>query len=237
MAYSAPLTAFAQSIYLVIKNRYFDDIAGDDGQEFITQVIDWTNQYLDEFETTVDAFGQPVDWNFMRTNSVELGQAETGESQIDLDESILRIIATPKRPVTITVDDQVVSRWIVVKPNQFDSTSSQNMVSQIGDALYFNKTFTEQENGGTIAGDITSSLDRVTASKITALTLIKPKQLLILGVAKNSSLPDIVQGGLSPSFVQKYNDLIASAILFNNASSTADTADRDDFGFVGGVGF
>lgn len=238
MAYSTKLTTFAQSIYLVIKNRYFDDIAGADGQDFIAQVIDWTNQYLDEFETVVDPLGRPVSWNCMRSNDSNLGTAVAGDTQVDLPTGFLNLIATPKRPVTITSPGGVViSRWRVVRPDQFDTTVPVNYVTQVADALYFNRPLNAQEDGGTIAGDATFSLDRVTAGTTTALDVIKPKQLLILGVAKNSSLPDIVQGGLSPSFVQKYNDLLSSAILFNSASSTADTVDRDDFSFVGGVGF
>lgn len=239
MAYSPVLTAFAQSVYLAIKNRYFDDIAGADGQDYIAQVIDWTNQYLDEFETIVDSFSQPVPWNFMRTNSLPLGSAATGITAIDLPDGILHLIATPKRPVTITVAGKVVSSWTLVRPNQFDATSTNRYATQVGDALYFNQPLVDAENGGTIAADVTSSLTRIDSvdTDDTVLTLVKPRQLLVLGVAKNSSLPDIVQGGLSPSFVQKYNDLLTSAILFNNASATADMADREDFSFISGVGF
>jgi len=239
MAYSKTLTAFAQSVYLAIKNRHFDDIDGADGQNYIAQVIDWFNNYLDELETVVDAFGQPVDWDFMRSNSFELGKSVTGASSISIDDTIFSVIATPKRPVTITVGGEVVSSWMMVKPNQLDPGVVNKYVTHIGGTLYFNHPFTALENGGTINGDVTISIPRIsdTGANSDVLTTIKPRQLLVLGVAKNASLPDIVQGGLSPSFVQKYNDLLTSAILMNNDTSTADTLDRDDFSFIKGIGF
>lgn len=239
MAYSANLTAFAQSVYLAIKNRYLDDVDGADGQTYISEVVDWVNQYLDEFETIVDSFGQPVQWKFMRTPGLTLGTAATGETQLDIPDGILSLVAAPRRPVTITVSGKVVSKWAVVNPNQFDGAVTDRQVTLIGDSLYFNQPLVAAENGGTIAGDVTRSLTRISADGTNdgVISVVKPRQLLVLGVAKNSSLPDIVQGGLSPSFVQKYNDLLTSAILFNNASATSDSIDREDFSFVGGVGF
>lgn len=237
MAYSTALTNFAQSVYLAIKNRYFDDIAGTDGQDYITQVIDWTNQYLDELENTVDSMGRPVYWNFMRTPSFEMGTVAAGDTSMDVADGVLQVIPSFRRPLTITVDGTVVSKWTVVTADQLDPSSSQNLVAQLGDALYFNRAIKDDEDGGTVNVDVTESIDRLASNNANALTQVKPKQLLVLGVAKNSSLPDIIQGGLSPSFVQKYNDLLTSAIMLNNRTAGVETADRDDFGFVGGIGF
>ena len=85
--------------------------------------------------------------------------------------------------------------------------------------------------------DVETSLPRMSTTNVKILSIVKPKQLLILGVAKNSTLPDIVQGGLSPSYVQKYNDLLQGAIARNNSSTQADTIDRDNFSNIHGVGF
>jgi len=239
MAYSTTLTNFAQSVYLAVKNRYFDDITSTDGQTYISQVVDWINQYLDELENVTDAFGRPVIFNFMRTNNYNLGTAVLGASTLTLPAAVLRLVASPKRPVYIVVGGKTISTWNVVNANQIDTNSTTKQVAQTGGTLIFNQALTSQEAGGTIYGDVATSLTRVATDGTddSVLAVVKPKQLLVLGVAKNSSLPDIIKGGLSPSFVQKYNDLLTQAILLNSSTASADVTDREDWGFVTGVGF
>lgn len=237
MAYSSTITAFAQSVYLAVKNRYFDEIADDDGQAYIAQVLDWTNQYLDELETVVDSMGQPVAWNWLRTPDFNLGASVAGDTSLPLNASVRELIASPKRPVQIVVGDDVVSSWTVVNPSQMRRNTWDNQVAKVGSLLVFSRPLKESEDAGQVQGDILGSIPRMAELEESALTLVKPRQLLVLGVAKNSSLPDIVQGGLSPSFVQKYNDLLQAAILFNNATADADFVEYDDFSNIGGVGF
>jgi hypothetical protein len=69
----------------------------------------------------------------------------------------------------------------------------------------------------------------------TLLDTVTPIQLIVLGVLKNQILPDIVQGGLTPSFTQKYADLLQKTIQQNNESADADDADRDNFSNIGGT--
>lgn len=238
MAYNQALTDFAQKVYLTIKNRRYDDIEGEDGQEFISQIIDWGNQAIDEIELATDASGRPVVWNWLRQNNYDLGSATEGESTISLGSTIKSLVRTPHRYVEITVDDKVVSRWSVVNPNQLSSKPEQirqDMVAKVGRDLIFSRAFTANEDGGSITGDVVIRAPRLSETNQKILTLIEPLQLLTLGVAKNCTLPDIVQGGLSPSFVQKYNDVLQSAILDNAASSQPDYIEREDFSSVGGV--
>lgn len=235
MAYNPKITAFAQSVYLGIKNRYLDDIAGTDGQAFISQIIDFLSQYLDELETVTDSLGQPVYWNFARTLDFSLGTASVGQSVFSVDSSVLRVVAAENRPVKIVVGGLTVSSWDVVSANQLSSDC--NKVAFVGGSLYFSRSLNSQEDGGSILGDVITSLARPTISDSTVLDIVTPKQLLVYGVMKNSSLPDIVRGELSPSFVQKYNDLLQSAILLNNASTDSDTVTRSDLNGIRGVGF
>ena len=237
MSPSAQIEKFAQSIYLTIKNRYFDDITGEDGQVYIAQVIDWTNMFLDELENEVDTNGTLVDWWFNRESGVSIGTATTGLSTIDIS-SYDRLPVDENRPVQIIKDGVVVSTWPIVKPKDMKISASSapvNTCSVVGTSLVFSRVFTSDEDGGTITADVINSLPRLTATNAKALTIVRPKQLLILGVAKNATLPDIVQGGLSPSYVQKFNDLLSGAIARSNATSQSSKADRDDFSSVRGV--
>jgi hypothetical protein len=241
MAYSAKMTSFAQSVYLGIKNQYFNNISGTDGQTFISQIVDFLGQYLDELETVTDSGGQPVYWNFAKTLDYTLGTATLGQSVVGIDSSILNVVTSQHRQVKVVVGGEVITYWDVVSPNQLTSdtysASYYDKVTIVGGSMYFSRTFNAQEDGGTILGDVITSLTRPSTSDDSVLSIVIPKQLLVYGVMKNASLPDIVRGELSPSFVQKYNDLLSQAILFNNASADSNTMFRDDLGNIRGVGF
>jgi hypothetical protein len=241
MSPTAQLTAFAQSIYLAIKNRYFDDIEGEDGQIFVSQIIDWTNQYLDELENITNSNGELVDWNWLRQPNYELGTASIDEDTIELPREVQTLIADERRRVQILDEDgKVISSWAVVTPDQLNSNKGKHtelMVVRYGLNLQFSRPFKEDEDGMTIVGDSDISLPRLSRTNVKVLSIVKPKQLLILGVGKNATLPDIVQGGLSPSYVQKYNDLLQSAIARNSSSSLGDTIERENFSYIHGVGF
>lgn len=233
------LNSFVQSVYLVIKGRYFDDLTSEDGQNLIAQTIDWTNQFLDELETTTDPTGAPVDWRWSRVTGQELGTATAGEAAIDFDTSqYLNLIAEEERYVQVLQDGSVVANFAVVDPSEISSKTdriTEDMCSLIGDQIIFSRVFNDQENGGTIIGDVTTPLPRMTSTNVKVLNLVRPKQLLILGVAKNASLPDIVKGKLSPNYAQKYDNLLQNAIAFNSASGAVGQAERDDFSYIGGI--
>lgn len=238
MTPKAQLEAFANSIYLTIKNRYFDDIEGDDGQVYVAQVIDWTNMFLDELETTTSTDGQLVDWWFARESDYSLGTATEGAASIPLPTKVDRLITDEMRYVQIVIDGIVISNWAVVHPKDISSKTDrirEDMCAVVGDNIVFSRTFKDTEATGTIQGDVVLKLPRLSENNIKLLTTVRPKQLLILGVAKNATLPDIVQGGLSPSYTQKFNDLLTGAVARSNASSVAQTAARENFSHVRGV--
>lgn len=241
------LTNFAQSIYLTIKNRYFDEIEGEDGQTYLRQVADWINMFIDELENVTGPDGQLVDWWFMRDNGTALGTATEGESSIALPTTIDRLLTDEGRYVQILQDSAVISNWAVVHPSNITNKSdrvTEDMCAVVGSNIVFSRQFRDTENNGSIIGDTVGKIPRITynlndftvvPTNIKVITAVRPKQLLILGVAKNATLPDIVQGGLSPSYVQKFNDLLQGAIARSAASSVAAQAARDDFSGVRGV--
>lgn len=237
MSPSKQLEAFAQSIYLTIKNRYFDEIEGEDGQVYIAQVIDWTNMFLDELENQVGTDGQMVDWWFARESAFALGTASTGAASVALPVAVDRLITDESRYVQILQDGTAVSNWAVVHPKDISNRNDrviEDMCALVGSNIVFSRAFREGESSGNIVGDVITKLPRFSPTNIKALSIVKPKQLLILGVAKNATLPDIVQGGLSPSYVQKFNDLLAGAIARSAASSVSALASRDSYGHVRG---
>jgi hypothetical protein len=232
------LQAFAQSIYLTVKGRYFDDIDTDDGTEYIARTIDWANMFVDELENTTDPNGELVDWWFTRAAGFNLGTAQTDAASITVPTSIDHLITDENRYVQIQQDGTTVSNWAVVHAKDITNSSvrvTEDMCAVVGNSLVFSRAFRDTEAGGIIIGDVSTKLPRLSATNVKLLTTVRPKQLLILGVAKNMTLPDVVQGGLSPSYVQKYQDLLSGAIQRSNASSQSIAAVRQSFSGIGGV--
>jgi len=238
MSPTSQIEALAQSVYLTIKNRYYDDLSGEDGQNYVAQVIDHAGMYVDELENVVDTDGQLVDWWFNRSTEYALGTATEGGASITIPSAVDRLITDEMRYVQIQQDGIVISNWAVVAPRDItnrDDRITEDMCAVVGTSLVFSRAFRDTEASGSIVGDVVLKIPRLSTVNAKLLTQVRPKQLLILGIAKNITLPDIVQGKLSPSFVQKYNDLLAGAIARSKASSVAAQAVRDDFSYIRGV--
>jgi hypothetical protein len=247
MSPKAQLEAFAQDLYLTIKNRFYDEIEGEDGQTYVYQVSRWLNMFVDELEQTTGPDGGLVDWWFTRSNGYSLGTVTEGTSSTSMPSAVGRLITDEMRYVQILQDNAVISNWAVVHPKDISNRSdriTEDMCAQVGNTIVFSRTFRDTEANGTIVGDVILKLPRigakfasstVTVTNIKLLTMVEPLQLLTLGAAKNATLPDIVQGVLSPSYAQKFNDLMQGAIARSNATSVAATAARDNYSNVRGV--
>lgn len=233
------LEAFANSVYMRIKNRSYDGITGVDGQAYVAQIVDFANGFIDELETEVNPNGLPLDWKWSELLGATLGTATAGQSSIAFPSTYLNLLAQENRYVQILQDTSVISNWLVVAPGNITNQSrryTENMVCFTGSGVMtFSRAFNNSENNGVVIGDVTTALPRLSGTNVKIFQLVKPRELLVLGVAKNVSLPDIVKGTLSPNFVQKYQNLLDNAIARNNASSASDQAVREDYSDIGGV--
>lgn len=225
------ILALAQSIYLAKNNRY-NDVDGTEQTEFIDQTIDWVNQYIEELE-------MEADWNYVRTNNYTLGTIATVDSTtFALPDEIQRLVVSPYRDLTISQDGSVVSTFRLVSPDQIADPENPEVLDRatvIGRNVVLSRPLKDTEVGGTVKADVVSFIPRLSRTDVDMLELVQPKQLIILGVAKNATLPDIVQGGISPSLTQKYADLLEKAVMKNNATSDVNEIPREDFSYVSGV--
>lgn len=239
MSPQAQLNSFVNSVYMRVKNRPYDDLTTPDGQKYVLQIIDFANGFIDELETEVNPNGLPIDWKWLEQLGATLGTASSGSSSIVFPSTYLNLVAEESRYVQVLQDGSSVSNWLVVSPNDISNSKkryTENMVCLTGSGiLTFSRPFNDAEDTGTIVGDITTPFPRLSLTNVKSLSIIKPRELFVLGVAKNISLPDIVKGSLSPSYVQKYNDLLQNAIARNMASGAADTAEAEDYSDIGGV--
>lgn len=233
------ITELAQDIYLARHNQR-NDATGTDLSEFIDQTVSWVNQFIPEIE-------KEADWNMVRTNddTSSLGTViNTTTIAYSLPETIRKIVINPHRDLTIRQDGTVVSTFKLVNPNQTVDPNDQDTRSRATVTrrqIIFSRPLTDVEVGGTIVADTISWFPRLSRNDSELLDLLDEypdiRQLFVLGVVKNQILPDIVQGGLAPAFTTKYSSLLKQCVDENNASADASDVDRENFGWVGGVGF
>jgi hypothetical protein len=238
MSPKAQIEALAQSVYLRIKNRQYDDILGTDGQIFVANIIDFANGWLDEFETELTPSGDPLYWNVMTRLNYTLGTAAVNTASVVLPTAVSELIIEEERYVQVQQGGITVSNWLVVSPDGITNKTSrvtEDVCTSVGGTLVFSRQFKSTEDGGTIVGDVTLPFPRFTLTNAKSLSLIKPRELLILGIAKNSVLPDIVKGTLTPSFVQKYQDLLTGAVTRNEYAAKADTIISEDYSRIRGI--
>lgn len=250
---TAQLQAFAQSVYKMIKNRYYDDLTSSDGQTYLSEVVDWVNEFIDELETETNADGDPIDWIWVRQPAVVLGTAAYNTNFITWDSSTYNNLCagTDRFVQVIDGSGNILSNFTVVAPDEMSNDPNNNTINMctlVNGNIQFSRAFNQQENNCTIYGDTTIYIPRVTtiinstsgqiqATNVDVFKTVKPLTLLKLGTVKNSILPDIVMGGLNPSYTQKYNDLLTNAINRSEASAISPTAVYDNFENVSGVGF
>lgn len=235
------LDQFVQDVYLTRYNRFVDDLTSSDGIVEVAKTYRWTNMFLDELERETDNDGRAMQWNFARNHNVDLGTILTSSTVITLPVAAYKLVIDANRPVTITQAGLAVNHFDVVDAGQITKRTdiaSLDRVTVPKRTLIFSRPFQTYEIGGKVIGDTIDKFPRLDAADpVTSASLldIVPYELLVLGVAKNATLPDIVQGGLSPSFAQKYAALLDQVKLENGDSSTADDQVSDDLSYIGGI--
>lgn len=249
------LKQFANQVYLTKFNRFIDGVdftastpTDADALNEIQKVIMWANLWADELELETDYEGRPMDWRFLRENDVDFGViagvANSGASAISIPAGYRRLVYRANRPLTILQDTARISTWKVVDPDQQtkrDDTWTGPRVTSLNGKLIFSRLFDSGEVGGHIFADLMKPITPMSYTpgvsvNVDMLKAIPHKQLIVLGTAKNSTLPGIVEGGLTPALTQKYGDLMEGAKAASANTSIADDAwDEEDFGNVGGI--
>lgn len=209
-----------------------DDLNGEEGTQRITDLLDWANLWFSEFELEAD-------WQYLRENQAELATAVKDKDIVEITAPLFRkLVASEYRTINIWQDDAIVSSWVFSEPNLIGESFSDeigNRVSIVGNKLVFSRPLLDYEDGGTIRADIIKHIPELSRTDTSAIDLIKPEKLLVLGIAKDQTLPDYVAGTISPSLVQRYQDLLEKAKAENSAGSVNPNLLREDYSRVRGV--
>lgn len=235
--YSELVKQFAQTVNLYIKNDFVEDIDDEDGQKFVSRVVSFLNQYKDELENVTDPSGQYVYWSWLRDSGFTIASVYSGGKVFPLTTPEDNIAIALERPVRL-VDSSgnVLSTWSMVRPEQLREGTGENLVARMSGNVVFSREISDGENGADVTADVVRSLPPITESDDRMLGIVKPYNLMVLGVVKNMSLADQTQSRLSPSFTQKYNDLLQSAINVNNQTTAPNFIETENYSYVRGVG-
>lgn len=233
------LEQFVKDVYLVRFNRIID-LTTTGGIAEIAKTLSFARMFLNEIESEKNLDGTPINWEWTRTNDRSLGTIATPGQIFTLPVGVRRIVVDEDRPLVLMYDGAIISKFDTVEANQITrrrlDPSTDDRVASVKRSLVFSRQFKDYEIGAEVVTDTIDKLTPMTSSPVNVSLLdIIPYQLLVLGTAKNSVRPDIVQGGLAPSFIEQYADELDKAIAENNATSVADSAVRDDFSGIGGV--
>lgn len=228
---------FVKDVYLVRFNRVLD-LTTSGGITEIAKTLSFARMFILEIESEKNPDGTPINWSWARTNDSDLGTIATAGQVFTLPATVRRIVADEDRPLVLMYDNSIISRFEVVEPNQITrrrlDPSIEDRVATVRSNLVFSRQFKDHEIGATVMTDVIDKLIPLSVDDVSVLDQV-PYQLLVLGTAKNSVRPDIVQGGLAPSFIEQYADELDKAIAENNATTTADSAVYDDYSGIGGV--
>lgn len=238
------ILALAQSIYQARHNQK-NDVTGTDLTDFLDQTIEWVNQLTAEVQTTIDASGNTVDWNHVRTNDAILGTIpDVSTLSYTLPTTVRKLVINPFRDLTIRYGSTIVSTFKLVNPNQtYDPRGAEirRTATVMNRKLILSRYPTSSEVTGSLVADTIGYFPQLSHTDVTLLDILDAdlnfRQLYVLGCLKNQILPDIVQGGLTPSFSGKYSQQLTACIALNKDSATASESDHEDFSPIAGVGF
>jgi hypothetical protein len=226
------ITDLAQDTYFTV-NGVTNDDTGDDLTTFQNDFIRAFNLWKDEFET--EAY-----WTKLRVDDYTLATIAntTTYSFVLPDEYRSPVFSQNKYLKFISADDTVIATFKMVDPNQRqvdDAWDKPDRATFVGRNVVLSRPPKDVEVGATIVLDVIEYLPPLTRNDDSAITLLPNKQLAVLGVAKNTSLSNVVKISLSPSFAQKYNNELQKAIAQNNLTNELDDMQRDNYAYINGI--
>lgn len=228
---------FVKDAYLVRFNRPID-LTTTGGQTEVEKTLSFCRMFLKEIESEKNPDGSPINWSWARTNDQDLGTIASASQVFTLPTDVRRLVVDEDRPLVLMYDGTIITKFDVVEPNQITrrrlDPAITERVATVRRSLVFSRQFKDYEIGATVMADVIEKLTPLSVDDVSVLDQV-PYQLLVLGTAKNSVRPDIVQGGLAPSFIEQYADELDKAIAENNATTSGDSAVYEDFSDIGGV--
>lgn len=231
MAAIDTITDLAQDVYLSV-NGVTNDDTDEDLETFQNDFIRAFNLWKDEFET--EAY-----WVKLRVDDYTLATiSDTTTYSFTLPDEYRSPVINQNKYLKFVNDGTVIAKFKMVDPNQVvvdDAWDRPDRATFVGRNIVLSRPPKESEVGSTIVLDVVEYMPALARNDDSAIELLPNKQLAVLGVAKNTSLANVVKVSLSQSFAQKYNNELQKAIAQNNLTTEIDELQRDDYSFIGGI--
>lgn len=232
MASIDDITNLAQDTYLTI-NGVTNDDEGEDLTTFQNDFIRSFNLWKDEFE--LEAY-----WTKLRVDDYTLAIiSDTTTYSFSLPDEYRTPVINQNKYLKFVLDDgTVIARFKMVDPSQRvvdDAWDRPDRAAFVGRNVVLSRPPKAVEVGVTIVLDVVQYMPALARNDASAIELLPNKQLAVLGVAKNTSLANVVKVSLSNSFTQKYQNELQKAIAQNNLTNEIDEMQRDDYGYINGI--
>jgi len=221
----------AQSAYRIV-NGSKNAATGTALTTFVALYRDWANDFISELELETD-------WNWWRIQDHEFGTA-SNTAPLTIPDDFRKLVVSLDRPMYLQQDGTTISTFLVVDPNNVNNpagSDKEDRVTYIDGKFVFSRPFRDEELGAVVYGDYMQWAPEITDDTTTGdavINVIQPYKLLSLGMAKDISLPDLVQGGISPNIEQRYLKVLSEAIAQNAQSIATGTAPYEGYGGLGG---
>lgn len=221
----------AQSVYRIV-NGSNNAATGAAATSFIDLYRDWANDFISELELEAD-------WNWWRVQDYDFGLA-SNDVPLVIPTDFRKLVVNLDRPIYLQQDSTTIATFIVVDPNNVNNpsnTEKEDRVTFINGKFVFSRPFKDEELGASVKGDYMQNAPQITSAigGDAVISVIKPYKLLTLGIAKDVSLPDLVQGGISPNIEQRYLKTLGAAIAQNAQSVATGTAPFGNYADIGGI--
>lgn len=227
------ITDFAQDVNLAITGSE-SNVTGDDLARFQRNCIRFFNLWLDEYETETY-------WNKLRENDFVLATiADTTTFSFELPEEYRTPVFNQDKCIKFINDGTVISYFELVDPNQRINDENRHLprpdrATFVGSNIVLSRAPKPEELGAEIVLDVVRYHPRLSTTDDEGLDLLPARQLAVLGVAKNMALAKIIKVSLSPTFTEKYSNLLARLIADNNKTNALYDMQGTDFGYIDGI--
>lgn len=222
----------AQDVYYSVNG-----VTNDDEDEDLTQ---FENDFIRAFNLWKDEFETETYWSKLRVDDYTLATiSDTTTYSFELPDEYRSPVINQNRWLKFVLDDgTVIAKFKMVDASQRqddDSWETPDRATFVGRNVVLSRAPKEVEVGATIVLDVVEYMPRLARNDDSAIDLLPNKQLAVLGIAKNTSLANVVKVSLSPSFAQKYNNELQKAIAQNNLTTELDEIQRDNYSGIGGI--
>lgn len=171
---------FVKAVYLKSFNRLLDVTT--------TKGIEEKEKILIHANLAAQEILAEADWETLRENDATIGTITSiSQNSFEVDDEIHHLCTDPDRPLVITQDGSIISKWDIVSGRMFSRQGSLEYTDKVtmteDRTLRFSRSFTEAELNGTVQADVIKNLEDISDTNTDAIDFLN-YNVLVLCTAK-----------------------------------------------------